>query len=181
MIAVTFASTIPWDLRRRGLKDSIRHDKRIKEAIKQNLKELIAEETIITSDGHKKVKIPIRYLDQYRFRYGDNRKGQGVGQGPGQVGDVIASDPGDKPSVGQAGDQPGQEIYEAEVSLDDLTAMMLEDFALPWLEQKDQELVKTTSYEFNDLRKTGQLANLDKRRTLLENLKRNAAAGHPRV
>ncbi|MDE3078227.1 MAG: DUF444 family protein, partial [Chloroflexota bacterium] len=102
-------------------------------------------------------------------------------QGPGQVGDVIASDPGDRPGIGQAGDQPGQEIYEAELSLDDLTAMMLEDFALPWLEQKDQELVKTTSYEFNDLRKSGQLANLDKRRTLLENLKRNAAAGHPQV
>ncbi len=58
---------VPWDLRRRGLKDSIRHDKRVRDAIKQNLKELIAEETIITSDGQKMVKIPVRYLDQYRF------------------------------------------------------------------------------------------------------------------
>ena len=61
---------IPWDLRRRALKDSMRHDKRVKEAIRKNLKELIAEENIITSDGRKLVKIPLRYLDQYRFRFG---------------------------------------------------------------------------------------------------------------
>jgi uncharacterized protein len=55
-------SEMPWDLRRRGLKDSIRHDKRVKDAIRKNLKELIAEENIITSDGKKLVKIPLRYL-----------------------------------------------------------------------------------------------------------------------
>jgi len=56
-VVVTVASAaIPWDLRRRGLKDSIRHDQRIKDALKQNLKDLIAEETIITSDGRKLVK-----------------------------------------------------------------------------------------------------------------------------
>jgi hypothetical protein len=54
-------SEIPWDLRRRALKDSIRHDKRVKEAIRKNLKELIAEENIITSDGKKLVKLPLRY------------------------------------------------------------------------------------------------------------------------
>src|SRR5450759_3027545 len=107
MIAVTFASTIPWDLRRRGLKDSIRHDKRVREAIKENLKELISEETIITSDGHKTVKVPIRYLDQYRFRYGDDRGRTGVGQGPGKPGDVIARDKGDQTGAGAPGDQPG--------------------------------------------------------------------------
>jgi len=81
---------IPWDLRRRALKDSIRHDTRVKEAIRKHLKELIAEETIITSDGRKLVKIPLRYLDQYRFRFG--RIGSGAGQGPGNLGDVIARD-----------------------------------------------------------------------------------------
>jgi uncharacterized protein len=181
MVLTVASATIPWDLRRRGLKDSIRHDKRIKDALKQNLKDLIAEETIITSDGKKMVRIPIKYLEQYRFRYGDDRNRQGVGQGPGDVGDVIATDPADGPPGGMAGDQPGEEVYEAEVSLDDLTNMMLEDFALPWLEQKDQELVKTTAYQFDDLRKQGQLSNLDKRRTLLENLKRNAAHGDPHV
>src|SRR6185437_1220490 len=118
MVLTLASAAIPWDLRRRGLKDSIRHDKRIKEALKQNLKDLVGEETIITSDGKKMVKIPVKYLDQYRFRYGNNRDGQGVGQGPGDVGDVIAHEPGDGPPGGNiAGDQAGEEVYEAEVSL----------------------------------------------------------------
>jgi sporulation protein YhbH len=59
--------------------------------------------------------------------------------------------------------------------------MMLEDLALPWLEEKPERQVTTTSYRFTDLRRRGALANLDKRRTLLENLKRNAARGVPAV
>ncbi len=81
------SSALPWELRRRGLKDSLRHDQRVKEAIRKNLRELIAEEAIITSDGTKRVKIPLRYLDQYRFKYG--QPPQGVGQGEGQPGDVL--------------------------------------------------------------------------------------------
>src|SRR5947208_1414708 len=34
---------LPWELRRRGLKDSLRHDQRVKEAIRKNLRELTAE------------------------------------------------------------------------------------------------------------------------------------------
>ncbi|MBI5649834.1 MAG: DUF444 family protein [Chloroflexi bacterium] len=171
---------IPWDLRRRGLKDSIRHDKRVREAIKQNLRELIAEETIITSDGKKLVKIPVRYLDQYRFIFDRGTRGRGVGQGQGDVGDIIASED-DAPTPGQAGDQPGHAIYEAEFALDELTRLMLEDLALPWIEEKHKDQVKTTTVQYNDIRKKGPLANLDKRRTLRENLKRQAARGKSKV
>ncbi len=171
---------IPWDLRRRGLKDSIRHDKRVREAIRQNLRELIAEETIITSDGRKMVKIPVRYLDQYRFIFDRATNGRGVGQGPGEIGDVIATD-GDGSAPGQAGNEPGQEIYEAEISLDDLSRMMLEDLALPWLEEKEKDRVKTTTWRFDDVRKRGSLSNLDRRRTLKENLKRQAAQGKKKI
>src|SRR2546425_11126081 len=78
---------LPWELRRRGLKDSLRHDQRVKDAIRKNLRELIAEEAIITSDGTRRVRIPLRYLEQYRFKYGPPQ--QGVGEGPGQPGDAL--------------------------------------------------------------------------------------------
>jgi uncharacterized sporulation protein YeaH/YhbH (DUF444 family) len=78
---------LPWELRRRGLKDSLRHDQRVKEAMRKNLRELIIEEAIITSDGTKNIKIPMRYLEQYRFKYGHPQVG--VGQGQGQPGDVV--------------------------------------------------------------------------------------------
>ena len=115
----------PWELRRRGLKDSLRHDQRVKEAIRKNLRELIAEEAIITSDGQKRVRIPLRYLDQYRFKYGQPQ--QGVGQGAGKPGDLLGRQGGNGKGSGDglAGEQPGELTYEVEVPLDDLARMML--------------------------------------------------------
>jgi sporulation protein YhbH len=173
--------SLPWELRRRGLKDSLRHDQRVKEAIRKNLRELIAEEAIITSDGNKRVRIPLRYLDQYRFKYGQPQPG--VGQGAGEPGDVIGqrSGDGDTPGDGKPGDQPGDHTYEVEVPLEELTQMMLEDLALPWLEEKPERQVTTTTHQYTDLRRRGAFSNLDKRRTLLANIKRNALRGIPEV
>ena len=170
---------IPWDLRRRALKDSIRHDKRVKDAIRQNLKELIAEENVITAEGKKLVKIPLRYLDQYRFRFGE--MGSGTGHGKGNVGDVIARDGERGDGSEQPGEQPGEQVYEAEISLEELTRMMLEDLALPWLEDKEAQQITTHTYHFDDVRRKGSMANLDKKRTLLENLKRHAADRQPKI
>ena len=172
---------LPWELRRRGFKDSLRHDQRVKDAIRKNLRELISEEAIITSDGAKRVKIPLRYLDQYRFKYGHPQ--QGVGQGEGNPGDVIGRRDGDgaTPGDGEPGDQPGEHTYEVEVPLEELTQMMLEDLALPWLEEKPNRLIASTVPRYTDIRRRGSLSNLDKRRTLIENIKRNAARGVPEV
>jgi len=134
----------PWELRRRGLKDSLRHDQRVKEAIRKNLRELISEEAIITSDGQETVRIPIRYLEQYRFKYGTPQNG--VGQGAGKPGDILGRrGDGQGPEDGLAGDQPGELTYEVEVPLDELTRMMLEDLALPWLEEKPEKQVTVES------------------------------------
>ena len=169
---------LPWELRQRGLKDSIRHDQRVKDAIRRNLRELISEEAIITSDGQKTVKIPLRYLEQYRFKYG--QPPQGVGQGTGNPGDVLGRRSGDgQQPGGMPGDQPGDLTYDAEVPLEELTQMMLEDMALPWLEERPQRIITSTTYEHRDRRRHGSLANLDKRRTAYENVKRNAARGDP--
>ena len=175
--------SLPWELRRRGFKDSLRHDQRVKEAIKQNLRDLISEEAIITSDGNKKVKIPLRYLDQYRFKYGQPQ--QGVGQGQGEPGDVIGKQSGDgngnQPGEGEPGDQPGEHTYEVEVPLEELTQMMLEDLALPWMEEKPERQVTSITHQYTDVRRKGSLANLDKRRTLMNNIRRNAARGRAEV
>src|SRR2546428_3294001 len=175
------SSELPWELRRRGLKDSLRQDQRQKEPIRKNVRELIAEEAIITSDGTKRVKIPLRYLDQYRFKYG--QPPQGVGQGEGQPGNVLGQrgKDGNGPGDGQPGDQPGEHMYEVEVPLAELAQMMLEDLALPWSEAKPERQLTTTSHRYTDVRRSGSLANLDKRRTLLENIKRHAVRGAPAV
>ncbi|MDP3778837.1 MAG: DUF444 family protein [bacterium] len=170
-----------WDLRRRGIADSNRHDKRVKEAIRKNLRDLIAEESIITSDGNKRIRIPIRYLEQYRFKYGQPQ--QGVGQGPGQPGDVLGrrGGNGNAPGEGQPGDQTGEQTYEVNVPIEELTQMMLEDLALPWLEQKPERQIVSETLEFTDLRKKGAISNLAKRETLKANALRNAARGQPGI
>ena len=171
---------LPWELRRRGFKDSLRHDQRVKDAIRKNLRELIAEEAIITSDGRKTVKIPVRYLDQYRFKYGQPQPG--VGQGPGQPGEILSHGTGANRGMHHGpGEQPGEATYEVEVPLADITQMMLEDLALPWLEEKPERQIRTASHQYTDIRRRGPLANLDKRRTLLNNIKRNAARGVPEI
>ena len=105
---------LPWELRRRGLKDSLRHDQRVKEAISKNLRELIAKEAIITSHGTKRVNIPLRYLEQYRFKYG--QPPQGVGQGQGSRARPSGSaEHRQQPGEGLPGDQPGEHTYEVRI------------------------------------------------------------------
>lgn len=172
---------LPWELRGRGLKDSLRHDQRVKDAIRKNLRELISEEAIITSDGQKTVRIPIRYLEQYRFKYGTPQNG--VGQGEGKPGDVLGRrGDGQGPGDGMPGDQPGEWIYEVEVPLDELAAMMLEDLALPWLEEKPEKQITVVSDQrWDNLRRRGPMATLDKRGMLRANIRRNAARGDPHI
>ncbi|MDQ3586106.1 MAG: DUF444 family protein, partial [Acidobacteriota bacterium] len=80
-----------WSLQRKGIIDQERHKERVKEAIRKNLGSIVSNESIILSDGKRSVKVPIRSLDEYKFRF-DYRKRKHVGQGDGKtkVGDVLA-------------------------------------------------------------------------------------------
>lgn len=182
-MAIVSVSQADWSLHRKGYMDQQRHNEKIKEAIKQNLHEIVSREDIIMSDGKSVVKVPIRSLEQYKFRF-DHNKGDNVGQGQGgtQVGDVLGRAPGDEQGQGQgqAGDEAGQDYFEAEVNLEDLAAMIFEDLGLPNLEEKRNQQLEAETIQFKDIRRAGVLANLDKRRTIMENIKRNAMKGDAR-
>jgi sporulation protein YhbH len=166
-----------WSLQRKGIIDQERHKERVKEAIKRNLGSIVSNEAIILSDGKRTVKVPIRALDEYKFRF-DYRKKKHVGQGDGKtrVGDVIAREgqPGQGQGGGQAGQSGGEEYYEAEINIDEIAALIFEDLQLPFLEEKAKKAVQSKTTRFNEIRRTGVMANLDKRRMILENIKRNA-------
>jgi sporulation protein YhbH len=171
-----------WSLHRKGPIDQARHNAKVKEAIKGNLPAIVGEEAIITADGDRVVKIPIRSLELPRFRFGQRQQDQ-VGQGPGnsRPGDVLGRQPGQQgPGQGPgAGDQPGVDYYEAELTVDELAALVLEDLGLPFLEPRGKQRLESEAVRFTDIRRHGPLSNLDKRRTILENLRRNARAGTP--
>ena len=60
--------------------------------------------------------------------------------------------------------------------------MMLEDLGLPWLEQKEQQVeLETEETVFHDISKKGLPPNVDRRRTILRNLRRNIANNQPGV
>lgn len=167
-----------WSLHRKAPADQARHNEKVKEAIKGNLADIVGEEAIIASDGNRTVKVPIRSLELPRFRYDVNRKNNvGQGNGDSQVGDVVGQQPGPGKGKG-AGDQPGLDYYEAEISIDDLAALMFDDMGLPNLEQKQAQQIENSIIRFNDIRKSGPMSSLDKRRTVRENIRRNAKAGH---
>lgn len=168
-----------WSMRKRGRLDSNRHIERVKRAIKENLRDLISESNIISSDGKKKVKIPIRFLDNYRFKHAEDKNQEHVGHSNrgGKPGDIIAREKIGKGGSDKAGDQEGEVIYE-EVELQEIIDLMLEELELPWLEHKDSaNEIETDNLTFDDISEVGPLSNVDKKRTILENMKRNAKSG----
>ncbi|ABO65880.1 MULTISPECIES: sporulation protein YhbH [Geobacillus] len=173
-----------WSLHRKGYDDQKRHQEKVKEAIKNNLPDLITEESIIMSNGRDVIKIPIRSLDEYKIRYNyEKNKHVGQGNGDSQVGDVVARDgsgEGKGPGKGQgAGDLPGQDYYEAEVSLMEIEEAFFSQLELPNLKQKERDQNVVQHIEFNDIRRTGLMGNIDKKRTMLAAFKRNAMSGKP--
>ncbi|MCB5934678.1 sporulation protein YhbH [Caldibacillus thermoamylovorans] len=172
-----------WSLHRKGHEDQQRHNEKVQEAIKKNLPDLISEESIILSNGRDVIKIPIRSLDEYKIRYNyDKNKHVGQGDGDSQIGDVIARDGSAEkgPGKGQgAGDQPGEDYYEAEVSLAELEEALFSELELPNLQRKNDHELIVEDIEFNDIRKTGLMGNIDKKKTMLTAFKRNALSGKP--
>ncbi|MGG1664637.1 sporulation protein YhbH [Brevibacillus sp. NRS-1366] len=170
-----------WSLHRKGQLDQERHKQKVKEAIKQNLADLVSEEAIIMSDGEKKIRVPIRSMEQYRFRYSYEKQEQvGQGKGGSKPGDMVGRDGQPQAGPGSdsgAGDAPGEEMYEAEVSIDELAELIFEDLSLPNMRPKEMVQITEQDVHFNDVRKQGIMGNLDKRRTLLEALKRRSLRG----
>lgn len=171
-----------WDLHKAGSRDSARHQEKLTDAFRKQLKDLISQEDIITSQKGKTVKVPIRSLDTWHFIF-DKKKQKQVGQGDGdsKVGDILQSDKESQEGQEQAGSEPGVEYYEAEIELSELIEMMLEDLSLPRLDPKKSYELRAKDTKYNDLRKKGVFSNLDKKKTLIQNIKRNAQSGEAKI
>jgi len=169
-----------WSLHRKGELDRQRHHEKVKEAIRKNLADVVAEESIIMSDGNKIIKVPIRTLDEYHFRFDrEKQKQAGQGDGKSKVGDVLAQEPqpGGEPGKGGAGEEPGVDYYETEITVDELAEIIFEDLGLPNLKPKRKRDVTQDAVEFKDVRKKGINSNIDRKRTILEAIKRSALSG----
>ncbi len=166
----------------RAASDRSRHKKKIDKAIKESIKDVVAEESIIGQNGKKKIRIPVRGLKEYRFIYGNNENNKSVGSGGDhnvKKGQKIGKKRGEKgqgQGSGKASDQKGDEYYDVEVSLEELAEYLFADLELPDLEKKrfrfvSQESIKRQGYRFKGIR-----PRLSKKETLKRKIRRQKMA-----
>ena len=120
----------------RSAGDRLRHRQKVRQAIRENISDIIAEESIIGQSRDKIVKVPIRGIREYQFIFGDNNPGVGTGNGQTEVGQVVEDNADQDASTGNSGNQPGVDYYETEITLEELIDILFEDLELPNMERK---------------------------------------------
>ena len=163
----------------RSAADRVRHKKKIEKAIKESIKDVIAEESIIGQNGKKKIRIPVRGIKEYRFVYGNNEKNQQVG-GAGDHNVTRGQKINQKrvrkgPSAGP-GNTAGEEKYDVEITLEELAEYLFSDLELPELEKKrfrylSEDALKRKGYRFEGIR-----PRLSKKETLKRKIRRKKKA-----
>ena len=157
----------------RSARDRARHRQKIKASIRENIADIIAEESIVGVDKEKIVKVPIRSIKEYRFVYGENNPGVSEGDGEQKPGDVVKGDEQKGKSGDKGGDQPGVDAIETDVTLEELLEIMFDDLELPELERKSlAKIVSQATYKRKGHRRQGIIARLDKKATAKQRLKR---------
>jgi hypothetical protein len=163
----------------RSASDRQRHKKKIEDAIKDGIHNIVSEESIIGQDGKKKINIPVRGIKEYRFIYGENENNQKVGSAPGKdvqrgqkVGDA------DKPAKGKGGkgsNEKGNEFYEVEITLEELAHYLFNDLELPDLARKSIKNIVGEKWKRHGYRSDGIRPRLDKKQTAINRIKRKKA------
>nr|NIO43880.1 DUF444 family protein [Burkholderiales bacterium] len=163
----------------RSAGDRLRHRQKVREAIRENIADIIAEESIIGQGRDKIIKVPIRGVKEYRFVFGENTPGVGSGEGDSQPGQVIGRAGGQQKGDGRGGDQPGVDYYETDVTLEELVDIMFEDLQLPDMERKKlREVLAERRSKRKGYRKVGVHVHMDKRRTAIARVRRRVASGN---
>jgi len=164
----------------RAAGDRTRHRQKIEKAIKESIKDVVAEESIIGQSGKKKIRIPVKGIKEHRFVYGNNEKNKRVGSAEGidvKEGQRIGSKrrqrgPGDE----KAGNKPGKESYEIEMSLEELAEYLFSDLNLPDLEKKRFKFITEEKMKRKGKRPYGIRPRLSKKETIIQKIRRKKAA-----
>ena len=166
----------------RAASDRSRHRQKIEKAIKESIKDVVAEESIIGQSGKKKIRIPVKGIKEHRFVYGSNEKNKQVGSAQGKdvkEGQRIGHRRRTKPKEGQGdepGDKPGEEMYEIEMSLEELAGYLFNDLKLPELEKKNFKFTTQEKMKRKGKRPYGIRPRLSKKETIKQKIRRKKAA-----
>ncbi len=166
----------------RAASDRSRHREKIEKAIKESIRDVVAEESIIGQSGKKKIRIPVKGIKEHRLVYGNNQKNKQVGSAQGKdvsQGQRIGHRRRTKPQEGtgdKPGNKPGEEMYEIEMSLEELAGYLFNDLNLPELEKKNFKFTTQEKMKRKGKRPYGIRPRLSKKETIKQKIKRKKAA-----
>ena len=159
----------------RSIEDRRRHRQLVEKSIKENLGDILSEESIVGESKNKKFKIPIRGIKEYQFVFGRNNKGVATGTGEEKRGDKISEG---NPSQGKAGNKgagnnQGDDVYETEITLEELLDYLVEDLELPNLDRKKySEIITESTGRKRGYQKYGINPRLAKKKTVMSKISR---------
>lgn len=166
----------------RSATDRSRHKDKIRRAIREGVHHIVSDESIIGQNGKKKIKIPVRGIKEYRFVYGDNDTNKKVGSANdkevkrGQRIGPPKKKKQNKPGEGKPGNKPGEEMYEVEITLEELSYYLFDDLKLPDLEKKKMMNIVSEKFKRQGYRDHGIRPRLSKKETLKNKIRRKKSA-----
>ncbi len=143
---------VPTDRMQRNIE---RHHDRLRGAMKEQLPQIIGGEDIITAPDGKRIRVPVRYLDEPRFIPAHERQESGFGHGA---------------SPGNPSNEHREPEIEIELTIEELSELLFEDLKLPRLKPKasSDEMSDT---QIEGITTRGPRGRLHLKRSVIEHLK----------
>lgn len=159
----------------RSGRDRKRHRQKCRDAIRKGLAQLVADQDIIGTDrAGKKASLRIRAYPEHRFVFG--RKTDEVGSGGDRRrGETFRGGKGQQQAGagGPGGTEPGEDIYEVEVTLDDIDEFLFEDLELPdFLVKQLRQIPVVDEGGMAGVTRYGTMARLHRRETVRSRIRR---------
>src|SRR3954447_7037337 len=174
-MTIRSAAETPWyELFSRGARDWLRHNQKVREAVKQTLPDLLSNENLITQPGNRTVLVPVRLLEHARLRLAEASEHQGAGQGRGEPGEVLRPAQDDADRAGEAGTERGELRFVVEIKVDEIVDWLWEELKLPELKPRRNATMNEPDYVREGWDKRGARSRLDRRKTIKEAVKRRS-------
>lgn len=166
-----------YELFSRGTRDWLRHNEKVRDAVRDHLPEVIANSDVLSRSDNRTVQVPVKFLEHYRFSLRKQNEQTGAGQGQAKAGDTLRQgqpESGDG-QQGSGGDGEGEFTFVLEFKIDDILDWLWEELQLPNLQPKEGSNIDVDEYIREGWDKRGARSRLDRRRTMKEAIKRRTA------
>jgi len=166
-----------YELFSRGTRDWLRHNEKVRDAVRDHLPEVIANSDVLSRSDNRTVQVPVKFLEHYRFSLRNQNEQTGAGQGKAKAGDTLRQGQPESGGgqQGSGGDGEGEFTFVLEFKIDDILDWLWEELQLPNLQPKEGSNIDVDEYIREGWDKRGARSRLDRRRTMKEAIKRRTA------